>query len=77
MKHYDIHVTLKKVIFDPAGQNSAYALENLGFKGVEDVRIGKFIQLTTEDSITAADVDVMCKKLLANPVIEDYTIKEA
>lgn len=76
MKHYEIFVTSKEGIFDPAGEASKTALGNLGYAGVSDVRIGKFIQLETDDSVSRDAVAEMCEKLLANPVIEDYEIKE-
>ncbi|MEF9841170.1 MAG: phosphoribosylformylglycinamidine synthase subunit PurS [Raoultibacter sp.] len=76
MKRYDIFVTNKEGIFDPAGETSKKALANLGYTGVADVSIGKFIQVEVEDSVSKAQVEEMCEKLLANPVIEDYEIKE-
>ena len=75
MKRYEIYVTSKEGIFDPAGETSKSALQNLGYDGIEDVRIGKFIELAVEDSVTEDQVKEMCQKLLANPVIEDYEIK--
>lgn len=75
MKHYEIFVTGKQGIFDPAGETSKKALLNLGYDGVNDVRIGKFIQLEVADDVTEEDVKEMCEKLLSNPVIEDYEIK--
>ncbi|MCL1891125.1 MAG: phosphoribosylformylglycinamidine synthase subunit PurS [Coriobacteriia bacterium] len=77
MKHYDIYVTSKQGIFDPAGTTVNHALENLGYEGVKDVRIGKFIQLETADEVELATVQEMCEKLLANPVIEDFRIEES
>lgn len=74
MKQYQIYVTGKEGIFDPAGAQAKSALANLGFEGVCDVRIGKFIELEVEDAVTEAQVQEMCEKLLANPVIEDYRI---
>ena len=74
MKHYEIHVTGKQGIHDPAGENSLHALGNLGYEGVTGVRIGKFIQLTAEDSVTEDEVREMCQRLLANPVIEDFAV---
>ena len=74
MKHFEIHVTGKEGIHDPAGENSLHALANLGYTGVTGVRIGKFIQLTAEDSVTGEQVEEMCQRLLANPVIEDFAV---
>ena len=73
MARYEIFVTYKKGIFDPPGATAKRALANLGYEGVHDVKIGKFIQLTAEGDLT--QVREMCDKLLANPVIEDYRIE--
>jgi phosphoribosylformylglycinamidine synthase len=70
---YEIYVTYKKGIFDPPGATAENALQNLGYEGVESVRIGKYIQLAGD--VSAATVQEMCDKLLANPVIEDYRIE--
>jgi len=75
MRHYKIFITGKAGIFDPAGETSKSALLNLGYTGVESVRIGKFIELETDDAVGVAQVQEMCEKLLANPVIEDYKIE--
>ncbi|MGH7369408.1 MAG: phosphoribosylformylglycinamidine synthase subunit PurS [Candidatus Methylomirabilaceae bacterium] len=70
-----IYVTLKPGVLDAQGDTVKSALETLGFKGVEQVRIGKFM-LITLNSATVEDaktqVEEMCRRLLANPVIEDY-----
>jgi len=76
MKHYRIYVTGKKGIFDPAGKTAQNALDNLGYKGIDNLRIGKFIQLSCEDDVTLDTVTQMCNKLLANPIIEDFRIEE-
>lgn len=76
MKQYQIYVTGKEGIFDPAGEQSKAALANLGFEGVSDVSIGKYIELEVADDVTEDQVKDMCDKLLANPVIEDYKIKQ-
>ena len=75
MRHYEILVTAKEGIFDPAGETSKSALLNLGYEGVESLRIGKLIKLDVDDAVTREQVQEMCEKLLANPVIEDYEIK--
>jgi len=75
MKRYEIFVTGKQGIFDPAGETAKRGLGNLGYTGVETLKIGKFIQLTCEDAVSEDDVRDMCGKLLANPVIEDFSIK--
>jgi phosphoribosylformylglycinamidine synthase len=77
MRTYQVYVTAKTGIFDPAGAQAQYALDNLGLSGFEDVKIGKYIQLTCDDQVELADVQKACDKLLANPVIEDYRIEQA
>jgi phosphoribosylformylglycinamidine synthase len=75
-----VHVTLKNGVLDPQGRAIAHALSTLGFGGVDDVRQGKFIELdlTETDKAKARDqVEAMCKKLLANTVIENYAIEIA
>jgi len=75
-----VHVTLKNGVLDPQGRAIAHALSSLGFGGVDDVRQGKFIELdlTETDEAKARDqVEAMCKKLLANTVIENYAIEIA
>jgi phosphoribosylformylglycinamidine synthase len=73
-----IHVTLKNGVLDPQGKAIGQALGRLGFQGVEDVRQGKFIELELKqsDPVKArAELDSMCRKLLANTVIENYSIE--
>ena len=70
-----IHVSLKPGVLDPQGRAIHHALEGLGFKGVEDVRAGRLIELEVDDSVTDAQLDEMCRKLLANMVIENYRIQ--
>lgn len=73
-----VYVTLRPVVNDPPGLAIRGGLHQLGFAEVESVRAGKFIQvrLDADDEAGArARVDEMCRKLLANPVIEDYTFE--
>ncbi len=73
-----IHVTLKHGVLDPQGKAIAGALASLGFAGIEDVRQGKFLELNlaeTDRAKAEAAVRAMCEKLLANTVIENYTIE--
>ena len=75
-----VHVTLKSGVLDPQGTAIGHALHNLGFSGVHDVRQGKVIELELEESDpkkVRATVESMCNKLLANPVIENYSIELA
>ena len=73
-----IHVTLRKSILDPQGNAIEGALAGLGFEGVSGVRQGKVIELDIAESDPTkakAQVEDMCKKLLANPVMENYEIE--
>ena len=70
-----IHVTLKDGVLDPQGRAIHHALEGLGFDGVEDVRAGRLIELTLADDTSDEDIDAMCRKLLANMVIENYRVE--
>jgi phosphoribosylformylglycinamidine synthase len=73
--HARIYVTLRPSVLDPAGTAVASGLKQLGYEGVEDVRIGKYIELnlTASDEAQAkVQLDEMCDRLLANPVIENY-----
>ena len=73
-----VTVMLKSGVLDPQGEAVRHALGSLGFQGVNGVRQGKVIELdlATTDSATAeAEVKAMCDKLLANTVIENYTIE--
>ena len=72
-----VHITLKQGVLDPQGKAIAHALGTLGFSGVESVRQGKLIELELAESDPAkarSQIDAMCKQLLANTVIEDYSI---
>lgn len=72
-----IYVTLKGGVLDPQGKAIHHALEGLGFSGVNDVRAGKLIELDLADGVSDEDIDGMCRKLLANTVIENYRIERA
>lgn len=71
-----VYVTLKPSLLDSAGRTVAGSLRNLGFKELEDARIGKMIELQVEE-YSEARVKEMCEKLLANPVIENYRFEVA
>jgi phosphoribosylformylglycinamidine synthase len=73
----NVYVTLKPGVLDPQGKAIHHALEGLGFGGVADVRAGRFIELEVADTVSDADLDAMCAKLLANTVIENYRIERA
>ena len=70
-----VYVTLRPSVLDTAGTAVMSGLQQLGYEGVEDVRIGKYIEVTlSADNATDADEQLhqMCDQLLANPVIENY-----
>lgn len=70
-----IHITLKNGVLDPQGRAIATALNTMGFKQVEDVRQGKYIEVVVQETDPAkaeAAVEKMCASLLANTVIENY-----
>jgi phosphoribosylformylglycinamidine synthase PurS subunit len=69
-------VSLKTGVLDPQGRAVHHALEGLGFAGVEDVRIGRSIELDVADGTSDEALDEMCQKLLANTVIENYRIEK-
>ena len=69
-----VYVTLRESVLDPQGKAVTQSLHSLNYQEVADVRIGKFMELTIEKSDRDINevVNDICKKLLANPVIEDY-----
>ena len=70
-----VTITLKNGVLDPQGKAIHHALEVLGFGGVNDVRAGKMIELDLADGTTDAEIEDMCRKLLANTVIENFRIE--
>lgn len=73
-----VEVRLKPGVLDPQGKAIGNALAALGFAGIGEVRQGKLIEIELSESDPAAArarVEAMCKELLANPVIETYTIE--
>jgi phosphoribosylformylglycinamidine synthase len=70
-----VYVTLKSGVLDPQGKAIHHALEGLGFTGINGVRAGKLIELDLEDGVGEAEVETMCRKLLANTVIENFRIE--
>ncbi len=70
-----VQVTLKPTVNDPQGNAVLGSLKSLGFEGVRNVRVGKFLTLeidAADEASARSQVDAMCDKLLANPVIEAY-----
>lgn len=75
-----VHITPRRGLLDPQGKAVSDALHTLGFEAVRDVHVGRYIVIETDahDAIAAeATVTNMCKKLLANPVTEDFEIESA
>ena len=73
MAQVKVYITLKPSLLDAQGKVVQGALHQLGYEGVEQVRIGKYIEMTVADGPRRdAHVMEMCEKLLANLVIEDY-----
>jgi phosphoribosylformylglycinamidine synthase len=73
-----IHITLKQGVLDPQGKAIGHALGQLGFGGVGEVRQGKFIEVElaeTDRAKAKAAAEEMCRKLLANTVIEDFKVE--
>ena len=70
-----VFITLKPGVLDPQGKAIHHALEGLGFSGVNDVRAGKLIELDVEEGTSDEDLEAMCRKLLANTVIENFWIE--
>jgi phosphoribosylformylglycinamidine synthase subunit PurS len=78
MTRVEIEVDLKKGVTDPEGENVRKALGLLGFKGVRGVHSAKLflVDMDTQDAAQArSDAEEMCRRLLANPVVHDYTIR--
>jgi phosphoribosylformylglycinamidine synthase len=74
----EIKITLKKTVADPQGLTVKHALESLQFKGIPGVRMGKLISIKLEAKDKAeaeAQAKAMCQKLLANPIIEDFSVE--
>jgi len=75
-----VHITLKPGVLDPQGKAVQHALGSLGFAGVDEVRQGKYIEIDLDESDAGkaeAQVEDMCRQLLSNTVIEDYSIEIA
>ena len=72
-----IHITLKDGVLDPQGKAIGHALDALGFSGVGEVRQGKYLELDlneTDRTAARAQVEAMCEKLLANAVVENFSV---
>ena len=76
--HARIYVTLRSSVLDPAGTAVRSGLEHMGYTDVESVRIGKYIEVNlnaTDESQARQQLDEMCDRLFANPVIENYRVE--
>lgn len=74
----EIKITLRKSILDPQGKTVEHSILSLGYNNIKDTRIGKYIELTinAKNKQEAKKItDEICKKLLANPVMEDYSFE--
>ncbi len=75
MKAY-VYVSLKKSVLDPQGKTIQGALNKMGYKGLEDVRQGKYFEITLDGGLTKedanAEVERIAREVLTNPVIEEY-----
>jgi phosphoribosylformylglycinamidine synthase len=72
-----VHVTPKRGILDPQGKAVQHSLQTLGFAEVQDVKVGKYIELRLRDgdrAAAASRVRAMCEQLLANGIIEDFRV---
>ena len=77
---FAVTVTLKKDVLDPQGKVVGQTLKNMGIRNLNQIRQGKFfeIDIDEKDSVKAEnEVKIMCQKLLANQIIEDFNIKKA
>ena len=74
-----VYVTLKRTVLDAQGKTIVEALGRMAYRGVEDVRQGKYFVLTLADSLTGseaqAEVDRIAREVLTNPVIEEYSVR--
>lgn len=74
-----IYVTLKPSVLDPQGKAIHHAVETIGYHGIEDVRQGKYFEVTLSARLAPeearAQIERMAKDVLANPVIEDYRVE--
>ena len=75
-----VHIVPRKGLLDPQGQTVKEALHTLGFEGVDSVHVGRYIVIEThsDNALSAGEsVREMCRKLLANPVTEDFEVESA
>jgi phosphoribosylformylglycinamidine synthase subunit PurS len=74
-----IYVTLKPSVLDPQGKAIHHAVETIGYRGITDVRQGKYFEITLDANLSADDaraaIERMARDVLANPVIENYRVE--
>jgi len=74
-----IYVTLKPSVLDPQGKAIHHAVENIGYRGISDVRQGKYFEVTLDGGLSKEDarleIERIARDVLANPVIEDYRVE--
>jgi phosphoribosylformylglycinamidine synthase subunit PurS len=73
-----IYVTLRPSVLDPAGAAVQAGIKQMGFVGISDVRIGKYVEMSVvaiDEATANAELDKICGQLLANPVIENYRVE--
>jgi phosphoribosylformylglycinamidine synthase len=74
-----VYVTLKRTVLDPQGQTIQGALKKMQYRGIGDVRQGKYFQITLEDSLDTesarSEVERIAREVLTNPVIEEFTFR--
>ena len=74
-----VYVTMKRTVLDPQGQTIQASLKKMQYKGIEDVRQGKYFLLTLEDSMDAetarTEIERIAENVLTNPVIEEFTYR--
>jgi phosphoribosylformylglycinamidine synthase len=75
MAKVKIYVTLKDGVLDPQGKTVQFALDKMGYKNIDSVKMGKYIEIDTKNDgkDLKKEIDEICDKLLANPNIEKYT----
>ena len=78
MKAY-VYVSLKKSVLDPQGKTIQGALNKMGYKGLQDIRQGKYFEIALAPGVSREqadkDIDTLARDVLTNPVIEDYTVE--
>ena len=74
-----VYVNLKAGVLDPQGKAIQHSVELLGFSGIEDVRQGKYFEISLDDTVDSQSaresVEKMAREVLSNPIIEDYRVE--